>query len=200
MPGTARYLAQQARCGPALPPARAGATIHPRTRKFTPRTDWGERPAHRGTGSRLQCSAMPTFALLLGLALAATLQTPQGPLRARLSPVPVDATLMESITGLGTATATLSGTTLAVDGTYQGLKSPATTVKVFDSPKPGLRGPLVGEFAAGGGTTGTFKGTLTLTREQAAAFGRGLLYVQVQSEKAPDGNLWGWLMAPKGRR
>lgn len=143
---------------------------------------------------------MPTFALLLGLALAATLQTPQGQMRARLSPVPVDATLMESITGLGTATATLSGTTLTVDGTYQGLKSPATTVKVFDSPKPGLRGPLVGEFAAGGGTTGTFKGTLTLTREQAAAFGRGLLYVQVQSEKAPDGNLWGWLMAPKGRR
>ncbi len=59
---------------------------------------------------------------------------------------------------------------------------------------------LVGEFVSGSGTTGTFKGTLTLTRDHAAAFAKGLLYVQVQSEKAPDGNLWGWLMAPKGRR
>ena len=143
---------------------------------------------------------MPTHAVLIGLALAAALQVPPGHMRARLSPVPVDAALMESITGLGTATATLSGTTLTVEGTYQGLKSPATTVKVFDSPKPGLRGPLVGQFPAGGGTTGTFSGTLTLTREQAAAFSRGRLYVQVQSESAPDGNLWGWLMAPKGRR
>jgi hypothetical protein len=24
--------------------------------------------------------------------------------------------------------------------------------------------------------------------------------VQIQSEKAPDGNLWGWLTPPKGRR
>ena len=33
---------------------------------------------------------------------------------------------------------------------------------------------------------------------QAAAFGKGLLYVQLQSEKAPDGNLWGWLTASEG--
>ena len=58
----------------------------------------------------------------------------------------------------------------------------------------------MGEFASSGGTSGTFKGSVTLTREQGAAIAKGLLYVQVQSEKAPDGNLWGWLMAPKGRR
>jgi len=86
-----------------------------------------------------------------------------------------------------------------VDGTYRGLKSAATAVRVFESAKPGLRGPLVGEFASGGGTTGTFKGTLTLTREQAAAFANGLLYVQLHSEKTPDGNLWGWLSPAKGR-
>lgn len=137
--------------------------------------------------------------LVVAMALAAGQAAP-APLRARLSPVPIDATLQDTIAGLGAATATLAGTALTVEGSYRGLRSSATTVRVFESPKPGLRGPLVGEFASTGGTTGTFTGTLTLTREQAVAFAKGLLYVQVQSEKAPDGNLWGWLMAPKGRR
>ena len=138
-------------------------------------------------------------ALLVSLALAA-LQAAPAPMRARLSPVPVDATTQTAITGLGSATATLSGTTLTIEGTYKGLQTAATTVKVFESPQRGLRGPLVGQFAAGGGTSGAFSGTVTLTREQAAAFAKGLLYVQLQSEKAPEGNLWGWLLAPKGRR
>ena len=138
-------------------------------------------------------------ALLVSLALAA-LQAAPAPMRARLSPVPVDATTQTAITGLGSATATLSGTTLTIEGTYKGLQTAATTVKVFESPQRGLRGPLVAQFAAGGGTSGTFSGTVTLTREQAASFAKGLLYVQLQSEKAPDGNLWGWLLAPKGRR
>ncbi len=141
-------------------------------------------------------------ALLLALAIGAG--QPAGPvpgaMRARLSPLPTEIAMQETIAGVGAATATLAGSTLTVEGTFRGLKSAATSVRVYQSPQAGLRGPLVGEFTAGGGTTGTFKGTVTLTREQAAAFAKGLLYVQVQSEKAPDGNLWGWLMAPKGRR
>ncbi len=142
---------------------------------------------------------MQFSALVLSLALT-FMQAAAGPMQARLSPVPTDLAMQETIAGLGAATATLTGTTLTLGGTYRGLKSAATSVRVYESPRPGLRGPLVGEFASGGGTTGTFKGTLTLTRDHAAAFAKGLLYVQVQSEKAPDGNLWGWLMAPKGRR
>ena len=87
-----------------------------------------------------------------------------------------------------------------MEGSYQGLVTPATTVRVYESARMGMRGTLVGEFASGGGTTGTFKGTVTALAGQAAAFGKGLLYVQIQSEKAPDGNLWGWLTPPKGRR
>lgn len=137
--------------------------------------------------------------LLVTLALAAAQAAPM-PMRARLSPLPTDLAMQETIAGLGAATATLAGTTLTVEGTYQGLKSAATVVRVFDSPQPGLRGSLVGEFASGGGTRGAFKGTVTLTRDQAAAYAKGLLYVQLHSEKATDGNLWGWLMAAKGRR
>ena len=146
-----------------------------------------------------QSGAMQLSVLLFSLALAAVQPAP-GAMRARLSPVPTDLAMQETIAGLGAATATLAGTTLTIEGSYQGLKSPATTVRVFDSPRPGMRGTLVGEFPSGGGTTGAFKGTVALTREQAAAYAKGLLYVQLHSEKAPDGNLWGWLMAPKGRR
>ena len=141
---------------------------------------------------------MQLSVLLLSLGLAAVQAAP-GPMRARLSTVPTDLAMQETIAGRGAATAALSGTTLAIDGTYRGLRSPATTVRVFESPRPGMRGTLVGEFPSGGGTSGAFKGTVTLTRDQATAYAKGLLYVQVQSEKAPDGNLWGWLMAaPKG--
>lgn len=142
---------------------------------------------------------MPLTLLIVTLALGLAQPAP-GTMRARLSPVPTDLAMHETIAGLGSATAMLSGTTLTIEGSYRGLKSPATTVRVFASAKPGLRGPLVGEFPSGGGTAGTFTGTVTLTREQAAAYASGLLYVQLHSENAPDGNLWGWLMAPKGRQ
>lgn len=142
---------------------------------------------------------MTIAAFLLTMTLAA-LQPLLGPMRARLAPVPLDVAMQETIAGLGQATATLSGATLALEGTYRGLVTPATTVKIFESARMGTRGSLVGEFASGGGTSGAFKGTIALTPAQAAAFGKGLLYVQIHSEKAPDGNLWGWLTRPKGRR
>jgi hypothetical protein len=138
-------------------------------------------------------------ALSLLISAAATAQQPLT-LRARLSPVPIDVAMQETIAGLGAATATLAGTTLTVEGTYRGLVTPATTVQIYESARQGMRGTLVGEFASGGGTAGTFKGTVTLSADRAAAFAKGLLYVQIQSEKAPDGNLRGWFIPAKGRR
>jgi hypothetical protein len=117
-------------------------------------------------------------------------------MRARLARVPIDVAMQATIAGLGEATAS----TLTVEGTYRGLVSPATSVRIYESARMGMRGTLVGELASGGATSGAFKGTVTLSREQAVAFGKGLLYVQLQSEKAPDGNLWGWLTPSKGRR
>lgn len=143
---------------------------------------------------------MSMAALLLTVTMAALQAQAAGPMHARLAPVPIDVAMQETIAGVGRASATLTGTTLTVDGTYRGLVSAATTVRVFESARLGMRGTLVGEFASGGGKSGAFKGTLTLSPTQATAFGKGLLYVQIQSEKAPDGNLWGWLTPPKGRR
>jgi hypothetical protein len=138
-------------------------------------------------------------ALSLLISAAATAQQPLT-LRARLSPVPIDVAMQESISGLGAATATLSGPTLTVEGNYRGLVTPATSVQVYESARMGMRGTLIGEFPSGGGTSGAFKGTVALTADRAAAFAKGLLYVQIQSEKAPDGNLRGWFIPSKGRR
>ena len=42
--------------------------------------------------------------------------------------------------------------------------------------------------------------TLDLTPLQVTDLEKGRFYVQLHSEKAPDGNLWGWLLpAEKGR-
>jgi hypothetical protein len=44
-------------------------------------------------------------------------------------------------------------------------------------------------------TSGTITGSTELTPALLADLRGGRLYVQVHSEKAPDGNLWGWLLA-----
>jgi hypothetical protein len=128
---------------------------------------------------------------LLAAPLAAQ---PPAPLRARLAPVPLDIAMQATVAGLGEASATLAGASLTVTGTYRGLKSPATVARVHESPNRGIRGPAVGDLTASGGVAGTIGGRVTLTAAQAEAFRKGLLYVQVHSEKAPDGTLWGWLL------
>jgi hypothetical protein len=44
--------------------------------------------------------------------------------------------------------------------------------------------------ATSGGVTGVFD----LDANQLESLRKGRLYIQIASEKAPDGNLWGWLL------
>ena len=44
--------------------------------------------------------------------------------------------------------------------------------------------------------SGTVSGMVTLSSKQAAALRAGHFYLQINSQKAPDGNLTGWLMPP----
>ena len=50
------------------------------------------------------------------------------------------------------------------------------------------------ELTATKSVKGAVSGTLELTPDQIADLRNGRLYVQIQSERAPDGNLWGWLL------
>jgi hypothetical protein len=120
--------------------------------------------------------------------------------KARLAPVPMDTAMAATVAGLGSATATLSGTTLTVTGTFDGLKSPATIAQLHKAPR-GVRGPVVGDLkVTPNGTGGTISGTVTLKAQDAADFDKAWFYIQLHSEKAPDGNLWGWLMPQETKK
>jgi hypothetical protein len=115
--------------------------------------------------------------------------------KARLSPVPINISMMSTIAGSGSLTATLQGKQLTIQGSFEGLRSPATTAQIRRGPK-GIRGPVIPNFelAVTKAEKGTVSGTLELTPDQIADLRNGRLYVQIQSERAPDGNLWGWLL------
>ncbi len=120
--------------------------------------------------------------------------------KARLSPVPIDVTMQATVAGSGSVSAVLAGAKLTVTGTYEGLKSPATIVQLHKSPIRGVRGPVVVDLTASGGTSGTISGTIDLQPAQVTDLEKGRLYVQLHSEKAQEGNLWGWLLAAEGKR
>jgi len=137
-------------------------------------------------------------ALMLSHPLSLRAQTGKT-FRARLSPVPIDQAMMATIAGLGSATAVLAGTKLTVTGTFDGLKSPATIVQIHKGQR-GVRGPAVLDLQATKGTSGTISGTVDLNSQQLQDLQNARLYIQLHSEKAPDGNLWGWLLPLETKR
>jgi hypothetical protein len=134
-------------------------------------------------------------------AVALTAQQPKT-YRARLSPVPLDVSMQATVAGSGSVSAVLTGTKLAITGTFEGLKSPATTAQIHKGPTRGVRGPNVLDLAVTktDAASGTISGSLTLSAIQVADLEKGRLYVQLHSEKAPDGNLWGWLLPQENKR
>ena len=114
-------------------------------------------------------------------------------LNVRLTTIPVEAATAEGLTGFGSATASLDGNRLTVTGSFEGLQSPATSARLHTAPR-GLRGPAIIDLAVTSGTTGKITGDVMLTPAQADRLRGGQLYLQLQSEEAPDGNLRGWLL------
>ena len=135
------------------------------------------------------------------LAVVAAAQPPKA-FKTRLAPVPIDVSMQATVAGSGSVSAVLTGTKLAVTGTFDGLKSPATIAQIHKSPVRGVRGPNVFDLTVSktDASSGTIAGTLDLTAIQVADLEKGRLYVQLHREKAPDGNLWGWLMPQENRR
>ena len=114
--------------------------------------------------------------------------------KARLSPVAVDAQLVNVITGHGAVSAVLAGTKLTVTGTFEGMHSAATVAHLHQSKATGVPGPVIHELTVSKGMDGTISGSADLTPPEVDALRKGLLYVMVHSTGAPDGNLWGWLL------
>ncbi|HYK78654.1 MAG TPA: CHRD domain-containing protein [Micropepsaceae bacterium] len=113
--------------------------------------------------------------------------------KTRLSVVPLDVGMQATVAGQGSVTATLAGNKLTVSGTAEGLRSPATVAHIHRGP-PGIPGPAILDLTITNTTTPTISGTVDLTPSMVADLKNGQLYVQLSSERAPDGNLRGWLM------
>jgi len=132
---------------------------------------------------------MPVMAanLLCGSAAGQTYQ-------ANLGPMPLDAATNANMLGRGEATATLEGKTLTLSGHFAGLPSPATKAHLTVGIAIGVPGSEGFELTVSQAEAGTLSGQIVLNARQAAAFRTGKLYVQIDSQKAPTGNLWGWLL------
>ena len=134
------------------------------------------------------------FAFAALLLAAPAFAVPAG-FEAELDPAPFDAAnRADVINSIGTVAATLDGSTLTVQGSFSNLASPAKG----GSFRIGLAKGVPGE-AIGGSLTvthapqGTVSGSVTLSPAQVEALNRQALYIRIDSEKAPDGNLQGWL-------
>ena len=136
-------------------------------------------------------------ALVIAAALATSVHAQAPQYRARLSIVPIDIAMQSTIAGsrIGIHTAILKGTTLTINGTFSGLKTPATVARLHRSPRTAMRGAPIGDLTVTAETSGTVSGSIELTKEQIDDLAAGRLYIQLHSQKAPDGNLWGWLLA-----
>lgn len=118
---------------------------------------------------------------------------------ARLSVAPLTVAMQETVAGRGSATAVLTGNKLTIEGTFEGLRSPATVGRVHLAPRA-QRGPSIAELTVSKATSGTIKGAVELTDRQRDALEKLSLYIQIDSEKAPEGNLWGWLFPQEVKR
>ena len=139
-----------------------------------------------------RCALAVASALLLSAAAAAA--APAGETyRTRLSVVPLDVSMQANVAGQGSVTATLQGNRLTVSGTAEGLRSPATVAEIHRGP-PGIPGPAILDLTVSKSTTPNIGGAVELTPSMVQDLKNGQFYVQVNSERAPDGNLRGWLM------
>jgi hypothetical protein len=114
----------------------------------------------------------------------------------RLAPSPASEGTRGNVAGEGRARATLDGNRLTVGGEFHGLVTPGTTAALYDGIRIGAMGPKLADITVTPGQAGTISGDVTLSAKQAAELRAGHIYVRIDSEKAPDGNLTGWLMPP----
>jgi hypothetical protein len=132
-------------------------------------------------------------AVLVWLAIIGSAQSEER-FKVRLTPVPIDATMRSTVTGLGSASAVLAGRKLSINGSFDGLQTPATVARLHTGVATGVRGSALADLIVSKANRGTITGSVDLTPEQIEDLRKGKFYIQIHSEKAPEGNLWGWVL------
>lgn len=109
-----------------------------------------------------------------------------------IGPTPKNGRQGANVQGRGTVLAVLDNNKFSLQGKFAGLSSPATEARLHIGNVMGGVGPAIGDLAIPQAQSGEISGTFTLTPEQVGALKRGRLYVMLNSQSAPKGNLWGW--------
>jgi len=113
--------------------------------------------------------------------------------KTRLSALPADAKTRPDLAGTGSVTASLSGTKLTVNGTFEGLRTNAVSAKLHNGVVAGVRGPAFADLTITKAMNGAISGSADMNPEQIQHLKKGGIYVQIYTEKPTDGTLWGWL-------
>ena len=109
-----------------------------------------------------------------------------------IGPTPKNGRQGANVQGRGTVLATLDNNRFSLQGKFSGLSSPATEARLHMGNVMGGTGPAIGALKVAQAQSGEISGTFTLTPGQVAALKLGKLYVMLDSQSAPTGNLWGW--------
>jgi len=109
-----------------------------------------------------------------------------------IGPTPKNGSQGANAQGRGTVLATLDNSKFTLQGKFSGLSSPATEARLHMGNVMGGTGPAIGGLRITQAQSGEISGTFTLTPDQIAALKLGKLYVILDSQSAPKGNLWGW--------
>jgi hypothetical protein len=88
----------------------------------------------------------------------------------------------------------LEGNALALRGSFSGLLAVPIGAHLHMGTLPGVRGPRIAELGITHETSGTLNASIQLSPQQREALLKGDLYIEIDSGKAPEGDLWGWIM------
>lgn len=114
----------------------------------------------------------------------------------RLSPNPVTLRDVDVITGSGEVIATLNANSLTVQGRFAGLQGAATEA-FLHAGKRAIPGPAFAQLSVDNKTAGEVSGVIELSEQQLETLRAGGIYLQINSEAAPTGNLRAWLLTPQ---
>ena len=135
-----------------------------------------------------------TVATFVAALIAAIASAQTTAFRVRLTTVPIDPGTQATTTGMGRAQATLDRRRLVVSGAFEGLQGAASAARLHLGDALGVRGPAIHELEVSHATQGSLSASIELSAREVEALRAGQLYIQIHSESAPDGNLWGWLL------
>jgi hypothetical protein len=112
--------------------------------------------------------------------------------QTNIGPTPLDGSNRANVLGRGSVLATLDGKNFTLHGSFAGLATPATEAHLCLGNVMGGTGPVIYDVTVTHAQTGQVSGSVAFTPDQVAALKAGKIYLLVDSQKAPKGNLWGW--------